>query len=186
MNIYLVGYRCCGKSSLGKLLAERLNWSFVDIDARLVAQTGQAIATIVNTRGWHHFRRLEQGCMAAVAAGQHQVVATGGGVVICGENVKAMKASGVVVWLRASATTIRERMLNDPQTADQRPALTQGVAGDEIESVLAERTPLYRAAGDIELDTAHGSIDFLVRDLVTQLKPFMPARQGIPSAEPAP
>ena len=186
MNIYLVGYRCSGKSSLGKRLAERLEWSFVDTDARLVAQTGQQIATIVKARGWDHFRRLEQACMAAVAAGQHQVVATGGGVVIDGQNVKAMKVSGVVVWLKASAAIIRERMRNDPQTADQRPALTHGLAGDEIESVLAERTPLYRAAGDIELDTAHGSIDALVRDLVVQLKPYMLAGQGRSPAEPAP
>ncbi len=172
MNIYLVGYRCSGKSSLGKLLAERLKWSFVDTDMRLVAQTGQEIANIVKTHGWDHFRSLERTCMAAVAAGQHQVVATGGGLVIDGQNIKAMKASGVVVWLKASAAVIRERMLNDPQTAQQRPALTQGVAGDEIESVLAERIPLYRAAGDIELDTGRGTIQTLVHDLVAQLKPY--------------
>ena len=184
MNVYLVGYRCCGKSSLGRLLAGQLGWSFVDTDALVAAQTGQAIAAIVETRGWAYFRQREQDCVAAVAAQAHRVVATGGGVVLAPQNIAAMKGSGVIVWLTATTDVIRERMRRDRQTAQQRPALTRGDAQDEIESVLAARIPLYRAASDIELNTDRESIPLLVQDLIVRLKPFMRVAQGAPGTGP--
>ena len=185
MNIYLVGYRCCGKSSVGRLLAGRLDWPFVDTDLLVQAQTGLEIAAIVKTRGWEYFRQLEQACLASVADRRNQVVATGGGVVLDAQNVAAMKGSGIVVWLKATADVIRQRMRHDLQTDPQRPALTHGDAHAEIESVLAERTPLYRAAADIELDTDRKPVYALVEELVVQLKPYKLAVQAGPGTAPA-
>ncbi len=171
-NIYLVGYRCCGKSSLGRLLAVRLGWSFVDTDEWLVSGAGQTIAAIVNSHGWDAFRKMERDCMARIAGRKDQVVATGGGVVTDPRNVKAMQASGVVVWLTASAEVIRERMRGDARTADQRPALTNCDADNEIESVLENRAPLYHAASQIAVNTDRGSIPLLVETLLTRLRPL--------------
>lgn len=169
MNIYLVGYRCCGKSSLGKWLAERLGWMFVDTDAKIVVQTGREIAAIVEENGWDYFRRLERECLSSVAARSQQVVATGGGIVLDPRNVRIMKDSGLVVWLRTSPGIIRQRMQNDAQTDDLRPALTGQGALDEIESVLQARTPLYQEAGNIELNTDHDPVEYLAEQLLANL-----------------
>ncbi len=172
MNVYLVGYRCCGKSSTGRLLAECLEWSFADTDEALAARTGQSIAALVNRRGWRYFRELERACLAEIAGGEDQVVATGGGVIVDDRNVAVMKTTGVVVWLAASAAVIRERMRGDARTAAQRPALTSCDADHEIESVLVERTPLYRAASDIVMDTDRVTTPRLVDDLMDRLRPL--------------
>ncbi len=172
MNVYLVGYRCTGKSSVGQGLAASLGWSFVDTDSRVVAQAGQEIAAIVKTNGWAHFRRLERTCLVAVAQKHHQVVATGGGIVLDARNVQTMKASGIVVWLTAAPDTIRQRMRGDSQTPNQRPALTDRNAIDEIEKILNERMPLYQAAGEIVIDTELASPPALVHNLVTRLARF--------------
>jgi shikimate kinase len=172
MNIYLVGYRCTGKSSVGQQLAASLGWAFVDTDSRVVTQAGQEIAAIVKKNGWAHFRRLEQSCLRAVADRHHQVVATGGGIVLDAHNVKIMKTSGVVVWLTAAPDIIRQRMRGDRQTENQRPALTDRNVIDEIETVLNERMPLYRAASEIVIDTGLASLQELVKGLTIRLTQF--------------
>ena len=178
MNIYLVGYRCTGKSSVGQGLAASLGWSFVDTDSRVVALADQEIATIVKTNGWAHFRRLERTCLVAVAQKHHQVVATGGGIVLDARNLQTMKASGIVVWLTATPDTIRQRMRRDGQTENQRPALTNRNALDEIDKILNERMPLYQAAGEIVLDTELASPPGLVQNLVTRLARFQIKPEG--------
>lgn len=169
MNIYLVGYRCSGKSSVARRLAARLGWEFVDTDRLVVSQAGQEITAIVAANGWPYFRRLEQACLRTVAAKHHQVVATGGGIVLDAQNVQTMKATGIVVWLSAGPDVIRQRMQGDHQTENQRPALTHRDAIDEIETVLKERTPLYRAASHMVIDTEFESVPSLVEGLVPRL-----------------
>ncbi len=172
MNIYLVGYRCTGKSSVGRRLAAQLGQSFVDTDSLVVEQAGQEIATVVATNGWEHFRRLEQACLLDVAQQHHQVVATGGGIVLDAHNVQTMKASGVVVWLTADPDIIRQRMRTDIHSENQRPALTGDSAIDEIERVMEERRPLYQAASDMAIDTGLASPRALVHDLLARLSQF--------------
>ena len=169
-NVYLIGYRCCGKSSAGRLLAARLGWSFVDTDEQVAARAGQTITALVSRRGWEHFRKLERACLADIAGAKGLVVATGGGVIVDSQNIAAMKTTGVVVWLTASAGVIRARMYGDAQTADQRPALTACDTHHEIESVLAERTPFYRAASDIVVDTDRETLSTLVEILMDRLR----------------
>ncbi len=172
MNIYLVGYRCTGKSSVGRRLASRLGRAFADTDSMVVEQAGKEIAAIVETNGWADFRRLEQACLLALAAKHQQVVATGGGIVLDAHNVQTMKTSGIVVWLTAAPDIIRQRMQTDIQSEHQRPALTDRNAMDEIERVMEERRPLYQAASDIAIDTGRASPQALIQDLLTRLSPF--------------
>jgi shikimate kinase len=170
MNVYLVGYRCCGKSSLGAQLAKRLGWLFVDTDRLVSEQIGQSIADTVKQHGWNRFRQLERDTLNAVASKQRQVVATGGGIVLDAANVKCMQTTGVVVWLQASPDTIRQRMSKDRLTVKQRPALTSGQADSEIVEVLNQRNHLYRAAGDFVIDTDNAPVQVLVEALEAQLQ----------------
>jgi shikimate kinase len=158
MNLYLIGYRCTGKTTVGKALAQRLGWAFTDTDHLIVENAGTRIADMVAEKGWPYFREQERQALAALTAAHHQVVATGGGIVLDARNVRDMQASGRIVWLTAAEETIRSRMLADASTAGNRPSLTgQGLIG-EITAVLAERQPIYDKAADITVDTDRETI----------------------------
>ena len=121
MNLFLIGYRCSGKTTIGKTIAKALDWSFVDADVILVRESGRSIKEIVDSEGWDAFRRMERSVLKQICADDRQVVATGGGVVLDRSNIQAMKTSGTVVWLDAGAETIQKRMLRDKNTGDFRP-----------------------------------------------------------------
>jgi shikimate kinase len=152
-NIYLIGYRCTGKSSVGRLLADRLGLHFIDTDELIVKRTGVSIAGYVAQNGWMAFRRQETAVLVETADTSGRVVATGGGIVLDPGNVALMKRTGRVVWLRAGSQTIRNRMAADGGSTVNRPSLTRQGSLAEIEAVLAEREPLYAAAADMVLDT---------------------------------
>ena len=153
MNLYLIGYRCTGKSTVGEALARRLAWRFVDTDHRLEHVSGVSIAKLVETHGWPWFRKREREVLAEVAVAGGQVVATGGGIILDAVNVEVMKASGRVVWLTAEVETLAKRMLADDATPGQRPSLTASGAIAEIAAVLAERRVHYQAAADLTIAT---------------------------------
>jgi shikimate kinase len=159
MNIFLIGYRCTGKTSVGKLLAEKLERSFVDADSRLVEEYGMAIKDMVAAQGWDAFREKERIILKGICALDRQVVATGGGVILNNNNVTDMKNSGIVVWLRATPETIKKRIVQDEKTEDQRPALTAKGLIEEIEETLLNRNPLYENAMNFVVDTDVLSID---------------------------
>ena len=168
-NIFLIGYRCTGKTSVGKMLAERLGWSFVDIDNLVVQTTGVSISQLVASHGWPRFREHERMALQAVSAGSRQVVATGGGIVLDARNVNSMSNAGKVVWLTANVKTIQARMRDDGATAGNRPALTKRGAMEETETVLAERAPLYRAAANLVVDTEGQTIAAVYNQILGNL-----------------
>lgn len=171
MNIFLIGYRCTGKTSLGKALAEKLGWTFADSDAEIVKEQGMTIAETVSLHGWDFFREKEQSVIRHLCSGDRQVIATGGGVILNPENVKNMRQSGMVVWLKARPETVRQRIMNDEATSHLRPSLTAKGAAEEIEDILSVRTPLYEGAMNFSLDTDQADIDEICRLLIAKLAP---------------
>jgi shikimate kinase len=155
MNLYLVGYRCSGKTSVGRLLSGALGWQFVDMDQSLTAEAGSTIAEMVNRHGWKHFRAREARLLRRLSRESAQVVATGGGVVTVVDNIAVMRSSGKVIWLAASAGSIAQRMAADSDTGSQRPPLRGEDALSEIEQVLTERSALYARAMHLRVDTDH-------------------------------
>jgi shikimate kinase len=150
MNLVLIGYRCAGKTTVGRLLAGRLGWSFLDTDELIEARDGRTIAVMVEQEGWEHFRRLEKKVVAEVSALSRRVIATGGGAVLDPDNVAALRAGGRVVWLEADADTIRRRLVGN----GSRPSLTGEGAAHEAARILAERRPAYHRAAHWRLNTA--------------------------------
>ena len=150
MNIVLIGYRGTGKSVVGQILARRLNRTYVGMDARIVERAGMPIPEIVEKFGWPGFRDLETREALALAAGDDQIIDTGGGIIERDENIPALKKNGRVFWLQASVETIVRRIQGD----DQRPALTAGKTfTEEVAEVLAKRRARYRSAADHAIDT---------------------------------
>lgn len=164
-RVILIGYRGTGKSTVGRLLAQRLGTPFLDTDQEIEARHG-AIAAMVAAHGWPLFRARERDLLAELATGGPAVIATGGGAVLHREVWETLKADALVVWLQAPAAVIARRLAADARSASQRPSLTGADICAEIETVLAERTPLYRAAAHCAIDTAGMGAEEIVETIL--------------------
>jgi len=158
MNIVLIGFRGAGKSTVGKRLAERLRRKFVDIDELIEDRYG-AISEIVEAHGWDHFRKVEKAIIEEISGRDHLVVAPGGGAVLDGGNVKALRKNGVIIWLNATPEVLGRRLAQDPRTLTSRPTLTGIGALEEIRKVIEARIPHYQEAADLELETSALGVD---------------------------
>ncbi len=170
LNLVLIGYRATGKTSVGARLAELLRRPFVDLDEVLVREAGRPIADIVAQSGWSEFRRLEKELVARYREVHGQVLATGGGVVLDPDNVAALREHGILIWLTADPAVIQARLAQDQPRDANRPSLTGSDTIHEVAQVLEERTPLYQAAAQIVIDTAHRSQDQVVELVLAALK----------------
>ena len=153
MNIVLIGYRCSGKTVVGKTLAKELERDFLDTDAMIEENTGRSIEAIISGDGWNYFRDIEKMTIEEVSRRDNLVIATGGGVVTDEGNVKNLKRNGWLIWLRGDAEVLKKRMDREQRSGKIRPSLTGAGPLDEIRQVLNVRTPLYREAGDFMVDT---------------------------------
>lgn len=163
MNIILIGYRGSGKTSVGRELARLLERPFFDSDRMVFAKTGKTVREIVEDGGWPAFRKAEKAAIAELSALDRAVISLGGGAVMDPENVAALEERGKFVWLTADAGTLARRMRSEESGSGQRPTLTGAGTLEEVERVLAERTPVYRAVADLAVDTAGKSPEDIAR-----------------------
>jgi shikimate kinase len=147
-NIVLVGFIGSGKSSVGRLVAHRLGFQFVDTDAVIVERAGHEISEIFAHQGEDHFRDLETGAIASLSHLNRCVIATGGGAVLREENRKLLRELGFVVLLTASDEVIYERVARN----NKRPLLRTENPRETVTTLLSTRRPAYEA-------TAHTTID---------------------------
>jgi shikimate kinase len=148
-NIYLIGPRASGKTSLGQMLAQELDRPFVDLDQAFAHRTGQSIAQVVEGQGWERFRELESEVLEATAEIPGQVVGTGGGVVLSPQNRQVL-AKGVVVYLQADPEKLVARLM-DELLPGQRPALTELSLEEEVRRTVSQREPMYLACAHLIL-----------------------------------
>ncbi|MDH3875562.1 MAG: shikimate kinase [Desulfobacteraceae bacterium] len=170
MNIFLIGYRCTGKTTVGRFLAKRLERLFFDTDLELVKEQGINISDIVSKRGWAAFREIEKRVIQCACERDNQVVATGGGAVLDEDNVKRMKDSGVIVWLKADINTIEKRIIEDNTTRDFRPSLTSKGSVEEVRETLLTRNPFYERAMDFFVDTDFMDIEAVCDTIIQKIK----------------
>ncbi|MEN6459128.1 MAG: shikimate kinase [Thermoguttaceae bacterium] len=170
MLLALIGYRATGKTTLAKLLAERLGWAWIDADPEIERVAGQSIERIFAERGEPAFRDLESQVIADLCRRDRLVLATGGGAPLRPENRHALRTAGKIVWLRARPETILARMTADPITPARRPNLTDKSPLAEIVQLLEVRTPLYEELADLAVDTEGKSPDELAAEILTWLQ----------------
>jgi len=152
-RVVLVGLRCSGKTTVGRAVAAKLEWDFVDADEELISRVGRTIAEIFAAEGEPAFRALEKETLAELFRRTRVVIATGGGAVLDPDNVRAMREGGLVAHLDAPTGILWKRMQTDPATGLQRPALTDLDGKAEMEAVAAKRAALYEAARHVRIDT---------------------------------
>jgi len=169
MSVLLIGYRGSGKTTLGRALADRLGWPFVDQDQRITQHAGMSIRRIFEKHGEPHFRKLETEQLRELLQLKNHVISLGGGVVLAEENRRAIQAAGhPVIYLKADAEELHRRILADVATAEQRPALTHlGGSVKEIRTLLAAREPIYRQVRTVELNVQGKLIEQLVDELIS-------------------
>ena len=157
MSIVLIGYRGCGKTTVGRKLADRLWQTFVDTDELVVRKAVKSIKEIFEQDGEAAFRDIESQVVRDVALLEDHVIALGGGSLGREENRRAVKGAGhKLIYLKCDPEELHRRIHADPQTADARPSLTALGGGiEEIRTILAEREPVYRGAMTAELDVTH-------------------------------
>lgn len=153
MNIVLIGYRCSGKTTVGKLLARDLEREFLDTDRLVEAKTGHPIHVYVSQNGWQDFRLVEREVIKEVTSKDNVVIATGGGAVIDQENVRNLRKNGWVVWLDTKTPVIRDRMKKGQKSGEWRPTLSGADPLKESAEILNERMPVYERASDYRVDT---------------------------------
>lgn len=169
MNIILVGYRCSGKTSVGKALAEELDREFFDTDILIERQAGFSIDLLIEERGWENFREVERQVIEKISVENNLVVATGGGIVMNQENVKNLKRNGWVIWLQAEETTIKKRMIKDNDIGNIRPPIMGSDSFEEINDILKTRKPLYDSMCDMTVDCNALSIEKIVDSIIKVL-----------------
>jgi shikimate kinase len=150
-HLVLIGLMGAGKSTIGELCAQRLDRPFVDTDRVIEVTTGRSVAEIFTSGGEATFRSLEHDAVAdACASPQPLVISCGGGAVLDPENREQMRATGVVVWLRASPSNLAARVQHN---LPDRPLLPSTGAEQELERLAELRTPAYEGAAHIIVDT---------------------------------
>ncbi len=169
MNIFLIGYRGSGKTTVAKHLSAQLGCPWVDADVELERCAGKSITTIFAEDGEEAFRDLESRVVAQWAERDQTIVALGGGAVLRQENRTAI-ATGTTVWLQATAETLARRITADPTSAARRPSLTGGGSEAEISEVLAQRTEIYRQCADFQVDTEGKTPLEVADEIVSQLR----------------
>lgn len=148
-NIVLVGPMGAGKSTVGRLVANRLGYDFVDTDHLIEARSGADIPWIFDVEGEDGFRRRETQALTDLLGIERHVIATGGGIVVKPENHPLLARLGRVFYLTASVDQLFARTSKDKR----RPLLQVADPRSQIERILTSRDPSYRQVADVVLDT---------------------------------
>ena len=152
MLLTLIGYRATGKTTLARLLAERLGWDWIDADVEIERRAGKIIARIFAEQGEPVFRDIEAQVIADLCRRDRLVLAAGGGAPLRPESRQAMRDGGKVVWLTARPETVLTRMSGDATTVARRPNLTDKDPLEEIIHLLEIRTPIYQESAHLVVD----------------------------------
>ncbi len=161
MNITLIGFMGTGKTSTGKKVAEQLGMTFIDMDHVIEERQNRKISDIFETEGEPYFRQLEFDLAKELSAGDNQVIATGGGIVLNQENINNFESSGTVICLSADPQIILERVAKETH----RPLLEGDEKMNKILGILESRKELYAAITN-QVDTTNLSIDEVAAKII--------------------
>ena len=158
-NVFLIGFMGCGKSTISKMLSEKLGLKMVDSDEYIENEQNMKISDMFKKYGEVDFRKCDTEFLAGLSSSEGYIVACGGGMAVNEKNVSLMKQKGTVIMLTATAETIFERV----RRSTHRPLLNGNMNIDYIRKLMNERTPAYTNACDHMISTDNKS-PFVIAD----------------------
>jgi shikimate kinase len=164
-NLALIGFMGTGKSSVGRMAADALRFTFLDTDTVIEARAGKSIADIFQHDGEPAFREWERRVVEELTRRKHTVIATGGGLPVNPANLTSLKSHALVVCLWASPDTILERVSGH----SHRPLLNEPNPKEKIQELLAVRGPFYRQA-DVLVNTEMRSLREVAQQVLHQFR----------------
>lgn len=164
-NIALIGFMGSGKSTVGRMLADQLHFTFLDTDDEIQKHAGRSITQIFEESGEAAFRQLEAGFVKELAHRTRTVISTGGGLPINPANLESLKQHALVVCLWASPELIWERVRHQ----SHRPLLKSPDPQRIIRTLLAEREPFYRQA-DVLVNSGLRPLKEVVTQIAAQFR----------------
>lgn len=165
MNLALVGFMGTGKSSVGRLAADQLGFTFLDTDEAIEEQTGKTVSQIFAENGEPVFRDLEKDLLKRLCSRDRVIISTGGGLAANSENVASLKNHSLVVCLWASPEAIWERVKGQTH----RPLLQAPDPLAKIRELLSMREPFYRQA-DVLVNTELRSVKEVTQHVLFQFQ----------------
>ncbi len=163
-NIVLIGFMGSGKSTLGRRLAKRLGYKFIDTDSAIEQVTGKTVEQIFRKDGEIRFRSEEKLLARKLSDRSGLVIATGGGLVLNPENVELLKQNGALICLRADPKIILQRV----RSKKRRPLLSKGNLLENIIRLSKERESAY-AIAELTVDTGKHNYE----EVLNQIKRFL-------------
>ena len=165
-TLILVGLMGAGKSTVGRQLAQRLGLAFYDSDKVIEERTGASIPTIFSLEGESGFREREEQIIAELCTLKNVLIATGGGSVLRETNRKQLRKAGYVVYLRANADHLYQRIKHDKS----RPLMQTDNPLQTLRELLKTREPYYLEVADIVVQTGKQKVSVIVREIERKLK----------------
>ncbi len=166
MNLILIGFMGCGKTTLGRRLASLLDLDFVDMDEEVAIKLGLPIPEIFAKKGEDFFREQELFCAKELSGRDNLLIATGGGVVEHPKTMKYLKSAGKTVYIKVETNKLISRLEGD----ETRPLLKNGE--DYIRALIEKRLSLYEKYSDLTIDTSRLSPQASVDKLIETLKEY--------------
>jgi shikimate kinase len=179
MNVVLVGFMGSGKTAVGRRIAQRLGYAFLDTDQFIEQQVGCPISQLFEEKGEPFFRALENRLVEQFAKLDNHVISTGGGMLTSPGNPERMRGAGLTVFLNADPEEILKRLERDTR----RPKLKEGELRETVERLLAERMPLYQASA-ITVDTKGKSVNRVAGEIIHFLAEYDREPKAAPEREP--
>ena len=161
-NVILIGFMGCGKSTIGKRLSYVLRKPFLDTDRMIEKKEDMTISELFDRKGEEYFRDMETACIKELMeeSGEY-VIAVGGGIVLREENRRLLKKLGKVIYLRADADTIYERLKND----NTRPLLQGDNPREKIRTMMAQRWDIYEEASQFVVDVDGKEFEDILKEI---------------------
>jgi len=164
-NIIFVGLMGSGKTTIGKQVSKALDMEFFDTDHAVEVKTGVNIATIFELEGEEGFRLREHSLLVDLMDNQKKVIATGGGIVLNGENRKLLRQLGTVVYLRSNIKDLILRLKNDKT----RPLIQNVNLDEKFNELYKERDPLYIEVADYIINTKNKKVSDIKNEVLELL-----------------